>query len=255
MSPYLEFEGKNVEKAIEKACDKLKISKEELHYKVISYGSTGMFGVVGSKKAKITVTLPEEPKQKEVLKKEDDRRIETRENAGIAEESDGHFITDEMVGIGENVLRQIVNLLTTDAVISIDKTSQTILYSVTGGNSAILIGKHGQTLEAIQYIVEKCVNKKSEDRIRVQVDINGYLQKRKSSLESLALRLAEKSKNNGKPVTVGQMNAYERRIVHLALKDDADVRTQSLGNGLIRKLMIFPKKNAKKASKRQRPAP
>jgi spoIIIJ-associated protein len=92
------------------------------------------------------------------------------------------------------------------------------------------------------------VNKKSQDRIRVQVDVNGYLQKRKSNLESLAVRLAEKSKSNGKPITVGQMNAYERRIVHMALKDDGEVRTQSMGNGAIRKLMIFPTRNNRKAT-------
>jgi len=243
MSPNLEFEGKNIEKALKKASDKLKIPKEELKYTVVSYGSTGMFGVVGSKKAKIAVTVPEKEEKRDTPKKEYDREIEKQRDSISSDEPNDNRMSDELVERGKNILRQIVDLITEEATISTKKTSKKITYRVNGGNSAILIGKHGQTLEAIQYIVEKCVNKQSSDRIRVQVDVNGYLQKRKVSLEGLAVRLAEKSKSNGKPITVGQMNAYERRIVHMALKDDGEVTTQSMGNGSIRKLMIFPKKN------------
>jgi len=248
MSPYLEFEGKNIEKAVKKASDKLKIPKEELKYKVVSYGSTGMFGVVGSKKAKVSVEIPEKKEMNKEKVKEGDRVEDKRRYSIKRDEPIDDIVTDEMIETGENVLRQIVDIITEDATINIEKSSKKVIFRVNGGNSAVLIGKHGQTLEAIQYIVEKCVNKKSQDRIRVQVDVNGYLKKRKENLEGLAVRLAEKSKNNGKPITVGQMNAYERRIVHMALKDDSEVRTQSMGNGSIRKLMIFPKKNYKKTS-------
>lgn len=249
MSSNIEFEGKNIEKAIKKACDKLKIAKEDLKYTVVSHGSTGMFGVVGSKKAKISVTLPEKEKNVDTVnEKEEERLADNYKGKGFAKESNEGILTEELVEMGESVLRRIVDLITADATIETERLSKRIVYKVNGGNSGVLIGKHGQTLEAIQYIVEKCVNKQSQDRIRVQVDVNGYLQKRKANLEGLAMRLAEKSKNNGKPVTVGQMNAYERRIVHMALKDDSDVRTQSMGNGSIRKLMIFPKKYNRRAS-------
>lgn len=242
MAPYLEFEGKNVEKAIKKACTKLKLTNEELNYKVISYGSTGMFGVVGSKKAKIGVIPPKEKEQK--TKKREGVSLLKKVISENKSEPKNSDITEALTETGENVLRKIVDLITDDAVISVEQSPNQILYRVSGGNSAILIGKHGQTLEAIQYIVEKCVNRKTEQRIRVYVDVNGYLEKRKTNLEGLAARLAEKSKNNGKPVTVGKMNAYDRRIVHLALKDNNHVTTQSIGSGSIRKLMIFPKKNA-----------
>lgn len=244
MSPTLEFEGKNIEKAVKKASDKLKIAKEDLKYTIISHGSTGMFGVVGSKKAKISVTLPEKEENADTDNQIDKVRLDEKHKGKSVDEAPGEgILTEELVEMGEKILRQIVDLITDDATIEIERLSKRVVYKVNGGNSGVLIGKHGQTLEAIQYIVEKCVNKQSQDRIRVQVDVNGYLRKRKSNLEGLAIRLAEKSKNNGRPVTVGQMNAYERRIVHMALKDDSDVRTQSMGNGSIRKLMIFPKKN------------
>ena len=243
MSPLIEFEGKNVEKAVKKASSKLKIPKEDLKYTVVSYGSTGMFGVVGSKKAKISVKQPDTDVKTRITEEKKSPQVnevsDSTRQRGLADNG----TIDELIGTGENILRKIVDLITEDAIIVTEKSSKKIVYRVNGGNSAILIGKHGQTLEAIQYIVEKCMNKSSQDRVRVQVDVNGYLQKRKTNLEGLAIRLAEKSKSNGKPITVGQMNAYERRIVHMALKDDGGVRTQSMGNGSIRKLMIFPKNN------------
>jgi spoIIIJ-associated protein len=86
------------------------------------------------------------------------------------------------------------------------------------------------------------INKKSNNRIRVVVDVEGYLEKRKNNLQQMASRMAEKAKRTKKPVTIGQMNAHDRRIVHIHLKDEKGVRTQSIGDGYFRKLMIFPKK-------------
>jgi spoIIIJ-associated protein len=101
----------------------------------------------------------------------------------------------------------------------------------------------------MQYIVEKIVNKKRKDRIGIQVDVEGYLEKRRINLEKTAFRLSEKVKRTGKPATIGQMNSHDRRIVHIALKDDNMVRTQSVGEGILRKLVIFPKKNSSRKKK------
>ncbi len=96
--------------------------------------------------------------------------------------------------------------------------------------------------------MEKIVNKHHKERVRLQIDIEGYLENRRTRLRSLAQRLAEKAKQTGKPSTISQLNSHDRRIVHLSLKDDSDVRTQSMGDGFYRKLVIFPKrkKNPKK---------
>ena len=120
-----------------------------------------------------------------------------------------------------------------------------ILLNVAGGNAGALIGKKGQTLEAIQSLVDKIVNRGNNrhDRIRIQVDVEGYLATRRLNLEKLAMRLADKSKKIRKPISLGQMNGYDRRIVHLALKDDPGVQTKSRGEGYMRKLVIFPKKD------------
>ena len=143
---------------------------------------------------------------------------------------------------GREALEQIVNEITDDTKIEVVADNERILFKVSGGNSAILIGKRGQTLEAIQYIVDKIVNRQHEIRFRVQIDVEDYMKNRRANRRDLAERLAEKSKRTGKPVTLGQMNAHDRRIVHITLKNDSGVWTQSRGDGFYWKLIIFPKK-------------
>lgn len=274
MSPY-EFEGKTIEKAVEKACSTLNLSKDRLKYDVISYGSSGIFGLVGVKKARIRVTSPEvlkkavsspntdneeevsdnhrspdsenkpapeaESSASEESPELSDNTRETSEASGM-QESPGQEVSEDALKLGKDVLQRIVDFITTDASISVTETPERIFFNVNGGNTAVLIGKRGQTLEAIQYLVEKVVNKNNVRRVRIQVDIEGYLDNRKAKLESLAARLSEKAKRIGKPVTIGQLNAHDRRIVHIALKDDAGVRTQSMGDGFYRKLVIYPQR-------------
>jgi len=249
MSHSLEFEDKSVEMAVKKACDKLNIPREKLKHDVISYGSTGIFGLVGSKKARIRVTISE-PTSGVVQEKQTGSFHEpTREDAGshmeaIHDEGEIHPFADDAKDLGRNALQRILDSITTDATISIEKSSDRIIFNVQGGNPAVLIGKRGQTLEAIQYLVEKIVNKHREERVRVQIDVEGYLENRKISLQRMAVRLSEKVKRTGKSATMGQMNSHDRRIVHIALKDDSMVRTQSMGEGFLRKLVILPRKNS-----------
>ena len=259
MSPSMEFEDKNVEMAVKKACEKLNIPREKLKHDVISYGSTGIFGLVGTKKARIRVTLPKtsqnfkieesnEKKPKTVSLDQTEKKTDFQRETEI-DDMILHTSEDDPKKIGEEALQRIVDLITKDATISIEERSNRIFFDVKGGNSAVLIGKRGQTLEAMQYIVEKIVNKKRKDRIGIQVDVEGYLEKRRINLEKTAFRLSEKVKRTGKPATIGQMNSHDRRIVHIALKDDNMVRTQSVGEGILRKLVIFPKKNSSRKKK------
>ena len=257
MSPFLEFEGKTIEKALKKACDELNISKEQLNHDVISYGSTGIFGLVGAKKARIRVRVPEPPPEAapESLNREHqqpgpalEQTAEEVDSTEIEPPGEGelHTFDDDPIVLGRSILQRIIDFITTDAKITVKEGSDRIMFNVKGGNSAILIGKRGQTLEAIQYLVEKMVNKQNENRVRIQIDIEGYLENRRSNLKKLAGRLAEKAKRTGKPATIGQINAHDRRIVHITLKDDNGVRTQSKGDGLLKKLVIIPKKQSQR---------
>ena len=263
----MEFKGKNVEKALEKASIKLKMPKNQIKYEILSYGSSGIFGLAGSKKARIRVSVVDEMQNlesDEVVETEaqttdtpditedipsisaEDRVVAEKEDFG---DPDSNHFPQEAIEIGRSVLQRIIDAITSDAHITMGKDSKRVQYKVAGGNPAILIGKRGQTLEAIQSLVEKVVNKhrNNHNRIRVQVDVEGYLETRKENLEQLAYRLAEKAQRIKKPISMGQMSAHDRRIVHLALQENPNVNTKSRGEGYLRKLVIFPKrKNARK---------
>ncbi len=260
MTVSLEFKAKNVEKAVEKASEELNLPKKELKYEVLSYGSSGIFGLSGGKKAKIRIQLPEDalpleskPEISELAsipsdgvedsEPSDELNLGADYAAGKENLEDGQIYSfpEDPVDMGRNVLQRIVDSITTDAQISVEEDSERIFFNVNGGNAGVLIGKRGQTLDAIQSIIEKVINKRRKNRTRVLVDIEGYLETRKENLEKLAMRLAEKSKRISKPISLGQMNAYDRRIVHIALEDNPDVQTRSRGEGPLRKLVIFPK--------------
>jgi spoIIIJ-associated protein len=268
---YLEFDGKTAEDAVQKACKELNISKEKLKYDVISFGSTGIFGLVGTKKAKIRVysfdSYPKKSKEdppeikerkdtkyrKKDRKKEydsstdddDHSKADTNDQSKADTEDqydpDDPMLSDEYVQKGFDVLKKIVESITDDATVSCFARQGQIFFHIKGGNSAVLIGKHGQSLEAMQFLIDKIINKKRfKQKVRVRIDIEGYLRIREENLTKLALRLGEKVKRSKKPETVSPMNAHDRRIIHLALKNDSRLKTQSIGSGYYRKLVIFP---------------
>jgi len=276
MKSGIEFEGKNVKKAVEKASEELQIPVGKIKYDVISNGSSGIFGLVSVKKARIRVTLPgSEHKRDHSLPADrnamdrfseesvkslvdeafsnmgDNKKRDSLEEAELSSQPDETSKTDktdielssEQIQIGIDSLQKIIDFITTDAKVSVEKDQNRVIFNIIGGNSGVLIGKRGQNLEAIQYLIDKIVNKNSEKRIRLQVDVEGYVKTRIENLTKLAAKLAEKTKKTGKPSTIGQISAQDRRTVHLTLKSDKEVRTQSIGDGYYRKLVIFPRKS------------
>ena len=160
-------------------------------------------------------------------------------------------VTQESIDLGKEALQKMADLITEDATVEAETKEDRLTLKITGGNAGILIGRKGQTLDAMQFLTDKIINRKSEARVRVKVDIEGYMETRKTNLKHLAYKMAEKAKKTGRPTTINQMSAQDRRIVHLALKDDAQVRTQSMGDGYYRRLVIFPKKKNSFRGKRR----
>jgi len=285
MRSELEFVGKNVEQAVEKACKALSLSPTKLEYHVISSGSSGIFGLVGVRKARIRVNVSESEQggssgvetksenhsfedstTRDDIKslvdeafngsggprpKQPQKRADKPTPSAESPKTGNSVISKDSLRLGEEALQKILDLITTDATISIENESDRVRFNVSGGNTSVLIGKRGQNLEAIQYIIDKIINKHNEKRVRVQVDVEGYLETRRANLKKLARKLAQKTKRTSKPSTIGQMNAQDRRTVHIALKNDKGVRTQSIGEGYYRKLVIFPKRGN---NKRKKPA-
>ena len=250
MTSEVLFKAKNVAQAIELACQQLEIKEENLNYQVVTEGSTGIFGLVGAKKAQIRVIVEEKQSDRGV------RQVGSVSKPTFA--ADGDTPSAELskpATIGQEALGKIAAGITDGTSIRTRDEGRRITYQIEGGKAGVLIGKRGQTLEAIQYLVEKVVNRSSRERIRVSIDVGGYLAKKRRNLENLAEKTARKAKKNGKPATVGQLNAHDRRIVHLALKNDLEVSTKSVGHGYLRKLVVMPKKRRHNNKRgRQRPA-
>jgi len=204
----IEIEAKTTQEAIEKACKHFQLSEEELDIEVLESGSTGIFGIVGNRKTKIRVT----PRK------------------------------DNAMVVARETLRKIVSLISEGTKISAEKKGDDIILTIEGNNPRILIGHRGRTLEALEFIVNKAVNKASEKRVRVIVDSENYRQRREEFLKRLAFRIGEKAIKTKKTVTTDPMSPHDRRIVHLALKEDHRVQTESEGEGFFKKVFVIPNK-------------
>ena len=184
------------------------MSEEELDIEVLESRSTGIFGIVGHRKTKIRVT----PKE------------------------------DNSMVVAQETLRKIVSLISGDTKISAEKRGDDIILTIEGNNPKILIGHRGRTLEALEFIVNKAVNKASAKKVRVIVDSENYRQRREEFLERLAVSMGEKAKKIKKTVATDPISPHDRRIVHLALKGDRQVQTKSDGEGFFKKVLIVPNK-------------
>jgi len=204
----IEIEAKTTQEAIEKACKHFHLSEEELDIEVLEDRSTGIFGIVGNKKAKIRVT----PKK------------------------------GGSMAVAQETLKKIISLISADTRISAEKKGEDIILNIEGNNTGILIGHKGKTLEALEFIVNKAVNKASEQKVRVIVDSENYRKRREESLKTLAFKMGEKAKKTKKTVTIDPISPRDRRIVHLALKGDHQISTKSEGEGLFKRIFIIPNK-------------
>jgi spoIIIJ-associated protein len=127
-----------------------------------------------------------------------------------------------------------------DCEVAAEETPEKIILNIEGDSSGLLIGKRGQNLDAIQYILSKAINRADNERKMIMVDSEAYRKRREESLLNLAEKIREKVKKTKKPVSLSHMNAHDRRIIHLALQEDEGLITKSRGEGEYRKILILP---------------
>jgi spoIIIJ-associated protein len=224
----VETEGKTIEEAVGKACEELGVLREDLDIQILANGSSGFWGLVGAKNAKIRATLKERPKATQ-----------------LSEASPSPLPSaDQAAEAAQKTLLDLLRLLEVEASVDLEEDSERIILNIKGDGSGLLIGRKGQTLDALEYLVNKIVHKGAEDKKRIVVDTENYRSRREDSLVKLALRLGDKAKRLGRPVTISPMNAHDRRIIHLALQEDKSLRTWSTGTGLYRKVIISPEKKS-----------
>lgn len=152
-----------------------------------------------------------------------------------------------------DLLAGILNKMTFECEVSAMETDDTIILSILGDKSGLLIGRRGQNLDALQYLLNKAINKAETERKMIVVDSEEYRKRREESLLGMAERIREKVKKTQKPLSLSHMNAHDRRIIHLALQEDETLITKSRGEGEYRKVIVLPaKKGNKEGSGRAR---
>ena len=230
---HVEIEGDTIEKAIENALKLLGVEREKITVDILSEGKKGILGF-GSQKARILATL-----RKSAI----DLRASESEPAPVKEQP---LVAAEAAAMGQKakeVLAEILNLMGISAEVELrvgEKSDETVV-EIRTENSGLLIGRKGQTLEALQYLVSRIAGERGGmEGPHIVVDIENYRQRRRKGLEDMALRLGEKAKRQRKTVTVDALSAADRRIIHAALQDDPWVTTKSLGQGSYRRLLIIP---------------
>ena len=138
------------------------------------------------------------------------------------------------------LLEGILTRMQIASPVDVEETEEAIILNIRGDGSGLLIGKRGQNLDAIQYIVNKAVHHSANGHKMIVIDTEEYRKRREESLVALAMRLGEKVRKTKKPVTVGHMNAHDRRVIHMAMQDDETLTTKSRGEGEYRKIVILP---------------
>jgi spoIIIJ-associated protein len=215
----VEVSAKTEEEAVAIALAELGLSRSEVEVVVVKKGKTGIFGF-GSEEVRVRVTpLGQKPEEGE-----------------------------DVAGMAKAVLQDVLSLMNVPANVVLDKSGSdvgNIPLDIKGEDLGILIGRRGETLSALQYLVNLIISRRLKSRVGVVVDVEGYRQRRYESLRLLARRLAEQVRSTGRSVTLEPMPPNERRIIHLELKDNPDVATQSIGQGEERKIAILSKSSSK----------
>jgi len=276
MSAKMEYKGTDVEEAIGNACAALNVPREELDIRIISTGSTGIFGL-GRKKAAVQVTLkkeggheqrrPAQEKKASPPRARSERPASERKPSAPraprverpvdsdepAEEVVGDPVTPEEMEAIRADIAKILELMGCPSEISMEQDQNNKVHAkITGEFVEILVGPEGQTLDGLQYVLRKIITRKFPQKVLFSLDAAGFRENRMGELQERAVRLAQEVKETGKTRTIPAINPAERRMVHMALQDDTDIRSRSVGEGLFKKVLIYLPGKGRRRSPRKK---
>jgi spoIIIJ-associated protein len=231
---YKEFEGKTVDEAIVAAMKSFRASFEDLDIQVNAEGSKGLFGL-GSKLAKIRARLASAVAEEQTAaeKFSEEGKDEPVPQAPIVAEA-----PKQVLEVMKNVLSEILKRMHMAAEV---KLSEDSVLEIVGDGTGLLIGKHGQTLDALQFIMNRIANKNRQEPVHITIDTERYRERHIEHLRSIAMKMGQEAKRTGHSVSLEKMNPYDRRIIHLALKNENGVNTKSIGEGVYKKIVIVPR--------------
>lgn len=202
----IEQQGKTVDKAIEEGLKKLGVSKEKVKIEVIDEGKKGIFGLFGVIPAMVRLTL-----------------------------------IQDMTGVVTQMLSEVLKMMNIKSGITPHEKDGKLILDIVSSDAQFLIGKNGQTLDALQYLINIMMKKNCRSKKDIVLDIAQYRTKKDDDIVQLAINAASHVIKTGKDVVLDPMGSHERQIIHMTLQNHRKVNTKSIGDGEQRKVVIFPK--------------
>lgn len=235
---FVEKISKTVDDAVTDALLELLVTRDEVEIEILEKGAKGFLGI-GSKDARVRVTVREQPEEEEqtIFEK---LGIEKPNISLDIEPIVSNPITTDPAKVGETFLVDVLDKMGIESEVEVFVTKEQIRMDISGDKMGLLIGKRGEHLDALQYLVNLVVNKSTEKYTRVTLDTENYRQRREETLKKLAYRLAKKASQTKQRVILEPMNPYDRRIIHSALHNSRTVKTYSEGKEPYRKIVITP---------------
>lgn len=256
----VECSGRTVEDAIRQAERDLGVSRTDLSIEIITQGRTGVFGI-GAESARIRAArlqpvapaAPETPSAIHPPLAAETSDLASRRPAeataidtGGAEspgESSKEIVSSaNLAETAADVLRQLLGSMGFDAEVSVRSEHDPLMLAISGNNLGVLIGRRGDNLSALQFMVNLILSKNRRQWPRVVIDVENYRARREESLRSLADRIAYRVRRSQRPFTLEAMPAGDRRVIHLTLREESDIETYSIGEGVARRVVIAPKR-------------
>ena len=234
-----QFKGKTVEEATKIALEDLNANLEEVKIEVVSPGKSGILGL-GGEPAIINVSYDDKSKPKKATRSKPKAKDSKKSEKSIARELDD--IDEET----EKLAIDIVNYLLSSLKVEVktffrdkdDFDTKSLYFEIEGDDSGLIIGRKGETLRSFEFLISFIIKRQLDKRVRVILDVEGYQERRRSNLVSIAESNAKKVIKYGKPIKMDPMSPFDRRIIHLALEKDKKVITESQGSGSRRQVVI-----------------
>ena len=265
----VEKTGKTVDEALQEALAELNLTREQVDVEIIDEPKKAILGIIGGRKAKVRVTSKEvapviapapevavteetvavtmEKVAEETVVSQPETEAETEQPTNRAHrdrEPKEYLVDENAIEAAKVFLSKIFTAMkiTVNTEKFINRDNGIVTFKLHGDDMGILIGKHGQTLDALQYLTNLVANRAAEGRMRIVIDVEDYRDRRAETLTRLAKRLADKVKRTGERCALEPMNPHERKIIHTALQGDPTITTLSEGTDPYRKVVIELKK-------------
>ena len=256
MAKMIEKTGKTIEEAIQAAVAELGVDRDDLEIEVLEEPSKKFLGLFGGTPAKIRATIKEPPPKIEVpvqieetpqpvqpVEEEPPAIEPILEPSPVEEEPSEVFDRDKVIDAAEDFLQEVFAAMNLQAAMKItDNAEEGCLIELSGKGLGVLIGRRGQALDALQYLLNLAVNRKAENKIHFTLDVEDYRRRREQALTKLAKGVAERVIKTRRDVKLEPMNRHERKIIHTVLQDNERVETHSAGEEPYRYIIVSLKR-------------